>query len=335
MEEIIRDMPRQIRDAWERAGDGAPEIDAERYDAVLIGGMGGSAIAGDILRDCTRRGARAPIRVVRGYDLPAATGPRTLFVASSYSGNTEETLSLFEQAQRAGAGILAVTTGGTLRDLAESGGHPCVGIPAGYPPRGALGYSFVTLLRLLHPFYPDLDIERDVARTADLLDGLTPSYTADGPDSPPRRLAQALVGKIPVVYAPASIESVAVRWKGQFSENAKVLAFAGILPEMNHNEICGWQNNPEALRGMHAIFLRDGGEHPRVRLRMEITRELIAPSAGGVTEVRSSGNSLLERIFSLIYMGDLVSLYLSVFLGTDPIPVEKIDTLKGRLADAP
>ncbi|OGF97640.1 MAG: bifunctional phosphoglucose/phosphomannose isomerase, partial [Candidatus Glassbacteria bacterium RBG_16_58_8] len=293
-----------------------------------------SAIAGDILRDYVAGEMTAPFRVIRGYTLPPNEG-RLLFIASSYSGNTEEIMALLRQAKERDADIYTITSGGALQEEARTHGYPLIPIPPGYPPRGALGYSFVSLLYLLRGFYPGVDVEADVEQTSRHLEHLAASYAEAGEGSPPFRAAREIAGKIPVIYAPSHLESVAVRWKGQLSENAKVLAFVGIVPEMNHNEICGWQNVPEALKKFYAIFLRDEGEHQRIGLRMGITRELVEPFAGGITEVRTTGKSLLERIFSLIYFGDFVSLYLSLILEVDPMPVGRIDELKRRLAQFP
>jgi glucose/mannose-6-phosphate isomerase len=332
MEEIIRDLPDQIFDAFELASSLGIRVKEDGYGAVYVGGMGGSAVAGDILRDYTGGEMTVPYHVIRGYTFPTPPPGKLLLVASSYSGNTEEILSLFDQAEHHGADICAITTGGVLKERAAAGGYPTINVPTGYPPRGALGYSFISLLCLLKSLYPGIDVDGDVKRTVDLLTGLKRSYSTQDVDCLPLRLANEFKGKLPVIYASSHMESVALRWKGQLSENAKVLAYHGLLPEMNHNEVCGWQNNPEVLKELHAVFLRDSDEHPRVRIRMEITREMIEPFAGGVTEIKTTGKSLLERIFSLIYLGDFVSLYLSYLLETDPMPVSKIDQLKERLA---
>jgi glucose/mannose-6-phosphate isomerase len=331
MEEVIKGLPDQIAHAYQLAESAGIKARTGEYSAVYIAGMGGSAIAGDILEDYVSSHIKVPLQVIRGYDLKGHPEGKILFVFLSYSGNTEETLSLLDQAEGLNADIFMITTGGKLKARAVTRGYPVLVIPDGYPPRGALGYSFISLLYMLSSFYPEVDVERDVSRTVDLLRGLVPSYYSAGNNSPPYVLAEKIQGKLPVIYTSAGLESVALRWKGQFSENAKVLACMGVIPEMNHNEICGWQNNPEVLRSIHVIFLRDEGEHPRICVRMGVTRELIEPFASGVTEVKSVGKSLLERIFSLIYMGDFVSFFLSNFLDTDPMPVEKINILKDRL----
>jgi glucose/mannose-6-phosphate isomerase len=332
MEEIIQDLPDQIEAAHKLVDSCGIKIGSKDYRTVYIGGMGGSAIAGDILLDYVGHELTVPIRVVRGYNLPSSAKGKILFVASSYSGNTEEILSLLDNAEDKGVDICVITTGGLLGQRALARKYPTIIIPEGYPPRGALGYSFVSLLYLLNPLYPGIDMEDDLKRTIDLLSELKTSYAQRNDNSLPFKLAGSIGGKIPVIYASSHLEAVATRWKGQFSENAKVLSFLGILPEMNHNEICGWENNPEVLKKLHVILLRDEGEHPRIRARIKITRELIEPFSGGMTEVKSTGKSLLERIFSLIYIGDFVSFYLSCLLDTDPMPVRKIDTLKEKLA---
>ncbi len=332
MEEIVRDLPGQLARAYDVAQASGVAAKPEGCRAICVGGMGGSAIAGDILGDYVGTQLNVPLRIIRGYTLMPCADGKFLFVAASYSGNTEEVLSLLDQAESAGADICVVTTGGALKERADASGYPTILIPEGYPPRGALGYSFVSLLYLLRAFYPAIDTGLEVRKAAGFLEHLVSGFGSPAESSFPYKLAGDIKGMIPVIYASSHIASVAVRWKTQFSENAKVLAFLGLLPEMNHNEICGWQNNTEALKRMYVIFLRDEGEHPRVRQRMEITREMVEELSGGVTEVISSGNSLLERIFSLICSGDFVSFFLSRFLDTDPVPIEKIDSLKERLA---
>ena len=250
-------------------------------------------------------------------------------------GELEEVLALLEQVESTDADIFVLPSGGLLAERAVERGYPMIDIPPGYPPRGVLGYSFVSLLCLLRRFYPRVNIEEDRVRTADLLRRLRSSYDSPSRENEAFQLANGLLGRIPILYVPSHIESVAVRWKCQLSENAKVLAFVSVLPEMNHNEICGWENYPDTLKSLHALFLRDAGENPRMDVRMRITRELIEPVSGGVTEVRSRGKSLLERIFSLIYLGDFVTFYLSRLLDTDPVPVSKIDLLKERLSRLP
>jgi len=331
MKDIICDLPGQLERAWLKAASLGVQASGNGYGAIYIGGMGGSAIAGDILSDYAGNSMTVPIRVVRGYTLPPSPAGRLLFLASSYSGNTEEVLSLLDQAEEAGAEILVATSGGILKQRAEDEGYPSIDLPAGYPPRGALGYSFASILFMLRRFYPALDVEGDLGRVSDLLKGLTTSYASGGEDSEPYRLANIILGRIPVIYVSSHIASVAVRWTCQFSENAKVLAFVGVLPEIDHNEISGWENYPGILKDLHVLILRDSGEHRRVAARMEITGDMIRPFSGGVTAVESIGKSLLERIFSLIYKGDFVSFYLSHLLDTDPMTVSKIDELKDRL----
>ncbi len=332
MKEIIQELPEQIDQAYRNAVSQGIQADHDRYVAVYVGGMGGSAIAGDILRDYVGDHLIVPYRVVRDYTLPAPPQGKVLLVLTSYSGNTEEILSLLDQAQGLDAEILAITTGGILKARSDAKGYPTIVLPPGYPPRGALGYSFVSLLYALHPLYPEIDIEKDLSSTVEGLSKVSTLFSSEGSDNPCFALAREIVGKIPVIYTSNRLQSIALRWKGQFSENAKVIAFRGLLPEMNHNEICGWQNHPDALKKLHAIFLREDAEHERVRVRFEVTKELIEPLAGGLTEVKARGKSLLERLFYLIYMGDFVSFFLARLLDTDPIPVEKIDLLKSRMA---
>jgi glucose/mannose-6-phosphate isomerase len=332
MKKIIRELPEQIDRAYRNAVSQGIQVEHDDYGAVYVGGMGGSAIAGDILRDYVGDHLVVPYQVVRDYRLHAPPPGKALFVINSYSGDTEEILSLLDQAEDLDADILAITTGGILKARSEAKGYPTIIIPPGYPPRSALGYSFVSLLYVLHPLYPEIDIETDMSSTVEGLQKVSSLFSSESSDNPSLALAREIQGKIPVIYTSNRLQSIALRWKGQFSENAKVIAFQSLLPEMNHNEICGWQNHPDALKKLHAIFLREDGEHERIRVRFEVTKELIEPLAGGLTELKTRGKSLLERLFYLIYMGDFVSFFLARLLDTDPMPVEKIDLLKKRMA---
>ncbi len=302
---------------------------------VVICGLGGSAIGGDFLKAYLGRDLRVPVKVNRHYTLPGFVNRSTLALICSYSGNTEETISAFHEACQTGAQMICVSSGGRLLELAQMRSIPVVRIPAGYPPRAALGYSAVSLLLVLSKLGVTPDRCDEIRQSESHVRRKIQAY---GPDVPIEKnaakgLALKAQGRLPLVYASQGrLEMVAVRWRGQFSENGKSLAFSSALPEMNHNEIVGW-GRPEALRGrILPIFLRDHEDHPRVQLRTEITRDFLSQRTDSVLEYWSDGERWLDRLWSLILLGDYASIYLAFLNREDPTPVRVIDDLKQQLS---
>ena len=300
---------------------------------IVIAGMGGSGIGGDLVKAVVGSQFPCPIIVHRGYTLPAFVTSQTLFIAVSYSGNTEETLLSVEQAFSQGANILAVTSGGKLKAFADTHNLPCVIIPAGQPPRASLGYLLVPILSVFARlgFTPNLDLQSDLAEAIALLGQLAEDFHPDAPENQPKQLAQALHGKLPVIYAPQELEAIAMRWKGQMNENGKSLAYYSVYPEMNHNEIEGWKHPSALTQQCHVIQLRDPIAPSQTQRRMDITAELIQPHTAGITQVDSAGKSLLARLLSLVAIGDWTSFYLAILYEQNPTPVGRIEELKRRL----
>lgn len=307
--------------------------DEQIPNSVVIAGMGGSAIGGDFVKAVLGGQFPCPVIVHRGYTLPAFVTSQTLFIAVSYSGNTEETLLSVERAFSQGAKILAVTSGGKLKEFADAHNLPCVIIPAGQPPRASLGYLLMPILSTFVRLglTPDLNLQSDLEETIALLAQLAEDFHPDMPESQPKQLAQALHGKLPVIYAPQELEAVAMRWKGQMNENSKSLAYYSVYPEMNHNEIEGWRHPSALTQGCHVIQLRAPIAPSQTQRRMDITAELIQPHTAGITQVNSVGRSLLARLLSLIAIGDWTSFYLAILYRQNPTPVERIEELKRRL----
>ena len=305
-----------------------------RISQVLVSGMGGSAIGGDVIRAVTADSLKIPFFVCRDYRLPGFIASDTLVFASSYSGNTEETLSAYEQARAAGATIICLTSGGKLASLARTNGHPLIQLPTGLPPRAALGYSSVMLLSALRVLGLVPDMTGPLLETVDLLNGLVARY---GPGTPEqsneaKRIALSVHGRLIAVYASSALmDPAAVRWRGQIEENAKNLAFHHLLPEMNHNELVGWELPDRLLQQIGVVFLRDRADHPQVQRRFDLTKEMIGMRTSVVHEVWSEGESPLARIFSIICLGDFVSFYLACLNSVDPTPVPVIETLKQKL----
>lgn len=332
---LVESFPEQIRSAAQRGvklklpGGGQPNM-------LIVAGLGGSAIGGDLARSIAGPLLRMPLIVVRDYDLPGFMDASSLVFACSYSGNTEETLSAYQQARQAGAQIVCITSGGQLEAMAKAHSCPVLSLPSGLPPRAALGHSLMTLLAAMQSTEIIPDMAESIDETVDLLSGLRGKYGAANPlsSNPAKSLAQSLYGKIAAIYGANGImDAVAFRWRSQIEENAKNLAFHHVLPEMNHNELVGWLYPEESLRRIGVVFLRDKGEHPQIKRRFELTRELIGDKAGAVHEIWSEGDSLFARVMSAIYLGDFVSLYLAYLNSVDPTPVQVIDYFKSKLSE--
>ena len=298
---------------------------------LVIAGMGGSAVGGLLARAALGDRASRRISVSRDYGLPAWTTPDTTVLCSSYSGNTEETLTAFEAAGALGARRIVCTTGGRLAQQARAEAVPVIGVPGGFQPRAAVGYMLVVALEIaaLAGVGEGLRTEIDVAAAA--AKGLA---TAWGPDSPEDSLAKSLArklhGTVPEILGSGLTAPIAYRWKTQINENAKTPAFCGELPEVDHNELVGWGSASKQGR-FSVVFLDDSDLHPRVRDRIEFTQELIRRHAAVDERVSSVGESRIERLVSLVLLGDLVSLYMAVLAGYDPGPVDALEELKRRL----
>ncbi|MGI8782257.1 MAG: bifunctional phosphoglucose/phosphomannose isomerase [Acidobacteriota bacterium] len=331
---LLGDFPEQFRRAIDLGQNSPIESIGRPIRNVVITGVGGSAIGGDIIAAVAAAEATVPIAVQRGYTLPACVNEQTLVIVSSYSGNTEETLSAFECARGRGARIVAITTGGALQERCRDAQIPVVAIPAGLPPRAALGYTMVPALMLLVRLGVVPDKTADLEETAFLLESKKPVFFEGKPlaDNPAKQLAIRWQGRIPILYGSLDTTAVvAARWRGQIAENAKSLAFSHHLPEMNHNEIVGWSLIRPAAQEFSVVLLRDRCEHLRMRLRIEITREILTRNTSDILEVETEGESLLARLFSLIYLGDYASVYLAILNRVDPTTIEPIDFLKEKM----
>lgn len=327
-------LPSHLRDAlWRVESAGLAPHDSP--GGLVVAGMGGSAMGGALAAAALGDRALRPILSARDYGPPSWTTPETTVLCTSYSGETEETLGCFEAAGALGAHRVVATTGGALADAAREEGVPVIPIPGGLQPRAAVAYLTVAALEVaaLCGAGPRLHTEIDVA--AANAEQLAERWGADGRDHEdgPRALALELHGTTPVVAGAGLTAPVAYRWKTQVNENAKVPCFAHELPELDHNEIVGWEGANE-LCPFSAVFLDDPDLHPRLRRRIELTRALVEPRAAWTRVVSSLGESRTERMISLVLMGDLVSLYLAVLRGVDPTPVPVIDRLKSELAAA-
>ena len=337
MGERIRELPTQLRDAWDIAQRAPLPDDYREIHRLVVVGMGGSAIGGDLLGGLMDRAGSVPVTVVRGYDLPPyIAGEATLVVGSSYSGSTEETLSCFEQARDQGARLLAMTGGGPIAEIAEQAGAPVWRFSYDAQPRAALGYSFTLLLGLACRLGVLPDAGADLRATADLLEEMQSTLLPATPtdENPAKQLARDLHGKLPTIFGSGFLAPVARRWKGQFNENAKQWGLWDELPELNHNLVVGLAQPAEVRARMAAILLRSKLDHPRVQTRWQVTEELFERNDIPVYALHGRGDSALAQMFSLIHLGDYVSYYTAALNGEDPTPVSNIAYLKQRLAEA-
>jgi glucose/mannose-6-phosphate isomerase len=330
----IKELPWQCQQAWQAAMKFELTPDYADVDKVVILGMGGSAIGGDLVRSLAESESRVPVIVHRDYGLSAFVDARTLVIASSYSGNTEETLSAFEPALKTGARKLVMTTGGKLKEMAEANSIPVFKIEYKAQPRAALGFSFIPALGVLQKLGFISDKSADVAETVKVLDELSVRLDEKVPLSgnPAKQLAQRLYGRLPVIYGADILAEVAHRWKTQINENGKAWAFYEVFPELNHNATVGFPFPTEVIRTVHVVLLRSPLFNERVKLRYEVTCELLDRAGVKYEYVDSEGNSPLSQMLSMVMMGDFTSYYLAILYRIDPSPVEVINYLKERLA---
>lgn len=328
---LVQRTPEFLQEGW-RLGAAAETLDPPRH--LLVLGMGGSGIGGDLLRGLLYDRARFPVTVVKDYSLPAWVGPGMVAFACSYSGNTEETLSAYQAARAAGVRCVAITSGGQLAERAQRDGAVWVKIPSGLPPRAALGYLLGPMLATVHRWGWVESLPQEVEEAASTLRKLARRWGPEvaTPDNPAKQLARQLAGRVPVVYAVSRLTKAAgLRWKTQLNENSKVYATWNVFPEVNHNETVGWAlaGQPEGL--LAVVVLRDPDDPPRLVRRVQVTRELALAQAASYHEVWAEGATPLSRVLSLVLFGDLVSVYLAYLNEVDPTPVRIIDELKRRL----
>ncbi len=301
---------------------------------IVVIGMGGSAFGGDVIVKLLLDKTKLPAYVVRDYKLPEFVGSDTLVIAASYSGNTEETLSSYDNAIKVGAKIFAIASGGKLLELSKKNGHPYVVIPGGLPPRASLPYLLVPMLYAIQKMGIYTNSEAELAKAMVLLDELKAQYNPESNEENnlAKQIAAKLVGKIPVVFGTASGSFVAAyRWKTQFNENSKVTALINSFPELNHNEIVNLAD-PAKKENFVVVLLSDHNENERTKARIDITKAILIKKGIEIIEVQSQGEDMLSRILSLSYLGDYVSVYLAILYNIDPTPVEPIDILKMELS---
>jgi glucose/mannose-6-phosphate isomerase len=332
----IYNFPSQFEDGLRRVQEAKlPKWDKGEMIHIVLAGLGGSAIGGDLVRSYLAERLEIPFFISRNYTLPDFVNSFSLVFVSSYSGNTEETLSAFDDASNRGAKIICLTSNGRIEEIASRARLPYVKLPKGFQPRAALGYSFVPVLAALEIFQFVHGEKEKIEKTQKFLEANREKYRieVDTSENEAKQLAVKLHGKLPIIYASCDhFDTVSTRWKGQLCENAKMLAFHNVFPEFNHNELVGWKILSDYREHLIVVILKDAEDHPRIKRRMEIVKSIIREQKVEVIEIESCGKELLSRMFSLIQLGDFVSFYSAMLNGEDPSPVKVIDFLKNELA---
>jgi glucose/mannose-6-phosphate isomerase len=331
----IRVLGRELARAWQASEE--LELPAAASDArsVVVAGMGGSATAGDYFAALCGVSAEIPVSVVRGYTLPNYVSDRTLVIISSYSGNTEESLSCYDDAWRRGATIIATTTGGKLAERAREDGVPAWPITYTSSPRAALGHSFAPLLRIGARLGLCAVSNADVATAAEQHAELVSRFAPETPaaKNPAKALAEALHGRVPIVLGAEHLSSVASRFKNQLAENGKSLGAADILPEADHNLVVGLGTGRKAGESVSLVTLESALYDARVQKRFDVTTQIFAEEGVPVHRLQVEGDDLLSQLLQGTAWGDYVSVYLALLNGVDPSPVPQIVRLKAALDD--
>jgi glucose/mannose-6-phosphate isomerase len=325
LKQLISSLPQHLGHALSLGQNTSLKPSPKAIQQVLILGLGGSGIGGSILADLMAGTCPVSVSVTKNYSIPAFVGPHTLVLVCSYSGNTEETLSALRQAQQKGAQIACISSGGKVKAIAEKEGYNCLSMPGGNPPRSMFGYSFAFLLQYFN-FYglTDVDYTAELTAAASLLETTQNALQAEA-----QKLAENLKDTTVQILAVDGTGGVAARWRQQLNENAKMLCWQAVIPEMNHNELVGWEGGSEKFS---ALFLRHASDYERNQKRIEICKEIIGQKTPHVYEVWSKGDSAIQRALYLIHLGDWVSFYLAELNQVDIIDIKSIDLLKSELS---
>jgi glucose/mannose-6-phosphate isomerase len=335
--DAVERFPAQCREAWAigKAASGLP--DAAGLDSTVVLGMGGSGVSGDVVQAVVEPRLPLALRVIKSYGpLPEWIGRNTLVFAVSYSGSTEETVAALREAHERGCRAVTISSGGPLQEMAREFAIAHVAIPPGLQPRASLGYLTLPILAVLETMGIVSDLGTDVEEAVKVLESLAERCDRGRPrsDNPAKDLAARIAGRIPVVYGGFGVGSTAAyRFKCDLNEYGKTPAFWNVLPELDHNEIVGWDRLSDLTsKNFVLILLRDAAEHPRVSFRFEITRRLIESSFNEVVEVEAEGSAALSQLLSLTFVTQLAAIYVGLAYGVDPGPVEVIQKLKSELS---
>jgi len=319
----------QIENAWNNQIK-ISKINPSEISNIIISGLGGSAISADLIKNFLKEELSIPLFVNRNYSLPKFANEKTLFIASSYSGNTEETISSLKQAVELGCKIICISTGGEIESIAKSKNITCIKVQEGFQPRYSLGLSFFSLLKV----FQELKFIKDQSSVVEKIKSIWKKNGKDfsTEETTAYNIAESLLGFIPVIYSVAdSTSSVGYRFKCQLNENSKVHAFHNEVPEMNHNEIIGWESYRETQFHSKIVIISDEIYHPQIKKRFNILKEIFSKSGVEIIYLKSNEENFKVRLLDLIYLGDWISYYLGVLRGFDPSEIDNIHTLKEKL----
>jgi glucose/mannose-6-phosphate isomerase len=325
MNDYINDFTNHLKDAINIANNTTLTPSTKEIRNVLICGLGGSGIGGTIVNDIVSPKAKIPITATKDYSIPNFVNEHTLVIANSYSGNTEETLYALQKCQAKEAEIAVITSGGSLKTIAEEQNYNKLIIPSGQPPRAMFGYAFTELFYLLNHYgIIDASFKSDFQKAIHLLDTEKSDIQNQAMD-----LAKKMHKQTPVIYVANGFEGVAVRFRQQINENSKMLCWHHVVPEMNHNELLGWRKN---VNDLAVVYFRNKSDYERNQIRMDINKNVISKYTENITEIWSKGNSLIENSLYHIHLGDWASWYLSEMNNVDAIEIDIINFLKGELS---
>lgn len=326
---VLIESYKQVTNAWNAKIDLVSEL-ADNIDNIVVAGMGGSAISAELLKTFLHDELTKPFIVSRDYTLPGFANERTLVIISSYSGNTEETISCFKDALERKCKIVSLSTGGWTHDFAKNNHLTWLNLERGFQPRFAFGTSFFSLLKIFQALRFISDQENIVAKITELWKIKGGEYSQQKNIS--LTYAEQLIGFIPIIYSSARFESIGYRLKCQFNENSKLHAFNNVYPELNHNEIIGWETFSDKEFKAKVISIVDDSYHPQVLKRIEITNELASKSGVEIISLKSNEENIKVRIMDLIYLGDWITYYLSILRTHDPSEIDYIHEMKQRLS---
>ena len=325
MKDLIQQFPTHLLEALEIGKTHRFKPHKKQIRNVVVAGLGGSGIGGTIVSNLVADSCEIPISILNDYTVPAFVSKRTLFIACSYSGNTEETISAITQAIRNDAEVAVITSGGFLERIADEKDLNAIMIPSGYPPRAAFGLSSVALLYALYKYVIIKDtFIYEIETIAKFLQSNQEKIASEA-----KAIAEKIKGTTPIIYADTSHAGVAVRLRQQINENAKILCWHHVFPEMNHNELVGWAGANDQFS---VIMLRTQDDHPRSQIRMDLCKGIFENYTNKIFEINAHGETMMQRAYYLVHIGDWLSYYLSEEYQVDPIEVKVIDYLKSELA---
>ncbi len=324
MKQFISNFTNQLSEAKLIGEKLEKNANTEDIQNVIICGLGGSGIGGKIISKIAESRCKKPVLTYNSYALPAFVDSKTLVIISSYSGDTEETVSAFKEALKRNSKIICITSGGEVEKIAQENSIPVLVVPGGNPPRAMLTYSLTQLLFIFQQYsLIDIDAASEINNSISLLDKEVNEIKKEA-----KKIANEVKNTTVLIYSDASFEGVGTRFKQQLNENTKTLAFSNVIPEMNHNELLGWQGGNKSFS---ALFLRNSTDHKRNQLRMDISKSNISKRANTCIEIYSKGNSEIERVYYFILMTDWISIFLAEEYDVDTIEIKVIDSLKNEL----